>query len=132
MIPANYPLLSLSRGKTLSDFIEICLHQGYLEELQFALDVGLVNDPEPLWEKLVEVRQMQIQVKEETWQSINEFLRLTPEAFEKLPLFRDAIDQAEDDGVEQGIERGIEQGILAQRQTLLQLLHFLEQLLTTL
>ena len=119
----NYPLLSLARGKALSDFIELCLQAGMFEELQFTLDIGLVNDPGPLWRKLLEVRQMQVKVQEETWEYINEFLRLTPEAFEKLPVFRDAIEHAEDEGIDIGKKEGIEQGkLLSQRQTLLRLL----------
>ncbi len=78
---------------------------------------------------------MQVKVQEETWEYINEFLRLTPEAFEKLPIFRDAIqdaiEHAEDEGIDigklegkkEGIEEGIEKGkLLSQRQTLLRLL----------
>ena len=131
LIPVNYPLLSLARGKTLGDFIELCLQAGMFEELQFTLDVGLVNDPDPLWRKLVEVRRMQVKVQEETWEYINEFLRLTPEAFEKLPVFRDAIqdaiEHAEEEGIDIGKLEGIDIGeargkLVAQRQTLLRLL----------
>ena len=78
---------------------------------------------------------MQVKVKEETWEYINEFLRLTPEAFEKLPVFRDAIqdaiEHAEDEGIDIGKQEGIDIGevrgeargkLVAQRQTLLRLL----------
>ena len=74
---------------------------------------------------------MQVKVQEETWEYINEFLRLTPEAFEKLPVFRDAIqdaiEHAEDEGIDigklEGKKEGIEEGkLLSQRQTLLRLL----------
>lgn len=114
VIPANYALLPLARGKTLADFLEICLREGHLEELEFSLEVGLVNDPDPLWRKLAEVRQMQVKVQEETWSYIDEFFRLTPEAFEKLPVFREAIreavreavDQAEDEGLRIGKDEG--------------------------
>ena len=100
---------------------------GNFEELQFTLDVGLVNDPDPLWRKLVEVRRMQVKVQEETWEYINEFLRLTPEAFEKLPVIQDAIEHAEDEGIDIGKLEGIDIGeargkLVAQRQTLLRLL----------
>ncbi len=104
--PANFALLPLARGKTLTDFIEICLREGRLDELQFSLEVGLMNDPDPLWRKLVEVRQMHIKVQEETWEYIDEFLRITPEAFEKLPTFREAIDQAGDEGMKLGKDEG--------------------------
>ena len=115
MIPANYPLLPLARGKTLADFVELCVQQGWMDELQFTLEVGLVNDPEPLWQKLVEVRKMQVPIKKETWESINEFLRLTPEAFEKLPVFREVLDasvrDAEDEGMRIGKQAGKQEGI---------------------
>ncbi len=74
---------------------------------------------------------MQVKVQEETWEYINEFLRLTPEAFEKLPVFRDAIqdaiEHAEDEGIDIGKLEGIDIGeargkLVAQRQTLLRLL----------
>ena len=78
---------------------------------------------------------MQVKMQEETWEYINEFLRLTPEAFEKLPVFRDAIEHAEDEGIDIGKQEGIDIGkkegkkegiaegkLLSQRQTLLRLL----------
>ena len=74
---------------------------------------------------------MQVKVQEETWEYINEFLRLTPEAFEKLPIIQNAIEHAEDEGIDIGKQAGIDIGkkegiaegkLLSQRQTLLRLL----------
>ena len=75
VIPENYLLLPLARGKKLAEFTEICLRDGLVDYLELILDVGLLNDPNALWQKLWEVNHMRPKINAETWPYIDRFFR---------------------------------------------------------
>ncbi len=114
LIPANYPLLSLTKGEKLEQFIDLCLDEGLTGYLQLILDVGLAIDPNTIWKKIVEATQMNVKIREETWPYIDRFFRQMPEAFRKLPTFQDALDekgrQSQKIGLQKGQEIGLQKG----------------------
>jgi hypothetical protein len=115
LVPRNYPLLPLAKGEKLAQFIEICLREGRIDYLQLTLDVGLTTDPEVIWRKILEVKQMRPVLTEEAWRAMEEFFRQTPEATEKLPSWREALAESE--------QRGARRERLRERQqTLIRLL----------
>ena len=123
IIPKNYPLLPLARGAKLAQFIDHCLQAGLTDYLQLVVDVGLATDPEVIWGKLIEAQQMKMVISEETWPYIDQFFREMPEALQKLPTFREALDESKAEGEARGEARGEAEGALrTQRQTLLHIL----------
>ena len=115
VIPKNYPLLPLARGAKLEEFIDYCLQAGLTDYLQLVVDVGLATDPEVIWRKLMEAQEMKMVISEETWPYIDQFFREMPEALQKLPSFRDALDESKAEGEAEGV-------LHTQRQTLLHIL----------
>ncbi len=113
--PANYSLLPLAKGEKLEQFIDLCLREGLTNHLQLVLDVGLAVNPDTIWKKIMEVTQMSVQIREETWPYIDNFFRQMPEAFRKLPTFQDILYEAERQGRQEGQEIG---AIQAQRRLL--------------
>ncbi len=116
LIPKNYPLLPLARGKRLEKFISMCLRQEMNDYLRLILDIGLTTDPEVIWRKILEMKQMRPMIREETWPIIDQFFREMPEAIGKLPTFQDALNatlkQGEQQGKQQGMQQGKQQGAL--------------------
>ncbi|KHD08867.1 hypothetical protein PN36_18525 [Candidatus Thiomargarita nelsonii] len=94
LVEKNYPLLPLARGKKLEEFISLCVREGLNDYLQLIIDIGLATDPELIWQKILEVKQMKHQIREETWPVIDQFFREMPEAIGKLPTFQDALAQS--------------------------------------
>jgi len=90
--PANYPLLPLARGKKLEQFIELCVAEGLSDYLQLTLDIGVASDPDAIWHKIMELINMKVTVREETWPVIDEFFRKVPEALQKLPTLQEALE----------------------------------------
>lgn len=88
--PANYPLLPLARGAKLEQFIELCVAEGLVEYLQLTLDVGVSIDPNTVWRKIMEVMNMKVTIREDTWPYIDEFFQKVPEAFQKVPALQEA------------------------------------------
>lgn len=113
--PANYPLLPLARGAKLEQFIELCVAEGLVEYLQLTLDIGVSIDPNTVWRKIMEVMNMKVTIREDTWPYIDEFFQKVPEAFQKLPTLRDAF-------AEQAKQVAMESKIQSQQQTLLMIL----------
>lgn len=95
LIERNYPLLPLAKGQKLEQFIELCVREGRTDYLQLILDIGLATDPETIWRKIMEVTKMTVKIREDTWPYIDRFLREVPEAFQKLPTFREVLDEKE-------------------------------------
>lgn len=114
--PANYPLLPLARGPKLEQFIELCVAEGLVDYLQLTLDVGVSIDPNTVWRKIMEVMNMKVTIREDTWPYIDEFFQKVPEAFQKLPKLREAVDKHAQQVAAQAT---IEGEIQAQQKTLL-------------
>ncbi len=114
LIPKNYPLLPLAKGKTLEQFIQLCLSEGLVDYLQLVFDVGMLTDPEAVWQKIQEMLRMGQIIREETWPYVDYFLQAVPEAMQKLPTLREAIEAAQalsrEEGREEGREVGREEG----------------------
>jgi hypothetical protein len=51
----NYPLLPLARGKKLAQFLSICVRDDLVEYLHLIKDIGLLTDPNLIWQKLLEL-----------------------------------------------------------------------------
>jgi hypothetical protein len=102
LIPKNYPLLPLARGEKLEQFISLCVREGLKDYLQLIIDVGLATDPELIWRKIFEVKQMKYQIREETWPVIDQFFREMPEAIGKLPTFQEALASTQKQSLQQG------------------------------
>ncbi len=105
LVEKNYPLLSLARGKKLEQFISLCLRDGLNDYLQLIIDIGLTTDPDVIWPKLLEATQMKPKIREETWQVIDQFFREMPEAFRKVPTFRDALIESQRQGEQRTLIR---------------------------
>jgi hypothetical protein len=103
LVPKNYPLLPLARGEKLEQFISLCLAEGLNDYLQLIVDVGLATDPELIWQKILEVKQMKYQIREETWPIIDQFFRETPEAIGKLPTFQEVLASTQKHSFQQGV-----------------------------
>jgi len=73
LVEKNYPLLA--RGEKLSQFISLCVREGLNDYLQLIIDIGVATDPELIWRKILEVKQMKHQISEETWPIIDQFFR---------------------------------------------------------
>ena len=112
LVPKNYPLLPLARGDKLEAFISLCVREGRNDYLQLILDIGLATDPELIWRKILEVKQMKHQIREETWPIIDQFFREMPEAIGKLPTFQEALASTEKQCIQQGLQQGLQQGAL--------------------
>ena len=91
--PANYPLLSLAKGEKLEHFIELCISEGLIDYLQLTLDIGVLIDPDAIWHKIMELVNMEITIREETWPYIDEFFQKVPDALQKLPTLKDAFEE---------------------------------------
>jgi len=102
LVEKNYPLLPLARGKKLEEFISLCVREGLNDYLQLIIDIGLATDPELIWQKILEVKQMKHQIREETWPVIDPFFREMPEAIGKLPTFQDALASTQQQSLRQG------------------------------
>ncbi|EDN70264.1 hypothetical protein BGP_1042 [Beggiatoa sp. PS] len=103
LVSKNYPLLPLARGDKLEQFISLCVREGLNDYLQLIIDVGLATDPELIWHKILEVKQMKYQIREETWPVIDQFFREMPEAIGKLPTFQEALASTQKQGIQQGV-----------------------------
>ncbi|OAD23666.1 hypothetical protein THIOM_000495 [Candidatus Thiomargarita nelsonii] len=91
LVEKNYPLLPLARGKKLEQFISLCLHEGLKDYLQLIIDIGIATDPEVIWRKILEVKQMKPMIREDTWPIIDQFFRETPEAMVKISTIQEAL-----------------------------------------
>ena len=111
LVPKNYPLLPLARGDKLEQFISLCVREGLNDYLQLIMDIGLATDPELIWRKILEVKQMKHQIREETWPIIDQFFQEMPEAIGKLPTFQEALASTQRQGLQQGLQQGVQQGL---------------------
>lgn len=119
LIPKNYVLLPLAKGQKLEQFIDLCLREGLTTYLQLILDVGLATDPDAIWRKIIEVTQMPVKIREDTWPYIDRFFNQMPEAFQKLPTFRDALDESQRIAMEEGQRLGQRLGSQRTQQRIL-------------
>ena len=111
LVPKNYPLLPLARGEKLEQFISLCVREGLNDYLQLIMDIGLATDPELIWRKILEVKQMKHQIREETWPIIDQFFQDMPEAIGKLPTFQEALASTQRQSIQLGLEQGLQQGL---------------------
>ncbi len=118
LVPKNYPLLPLARGDKLEQFISLCAREGLNDYLQLIMDIGLATDPELIWRKILEVKQMKHQIREETWPIIDQFFQEMPEAIGKLPTFQEALASTQRQSIQQGLQQGVQQGALGNEHRL--------------
>ncbi|MEM7534782.1 MAG: hypothetical protein AAF639_21565 [Chloroflexota bacterium] len=120
IIPENYPLLCLSRGKKLQSFIELCIQQELYYYLRFILTVGQTTDNRVIWYKLMEVLELRPMIQPETWGYVEEFFKEVPEAFESVPIIQQNFKLAQEKAHEQGIETG---KVEKQRTNIIRMIH---------
>jgi len=118
LVEKNYPLLPLARGKKLEEFISLCMEEGLNDYLQLIVDIGLATDPEMIWKKILEVKQMKHQIHEDTWPIIDRFFQEMPEAIGKLPTFQEALASTQKQSMQQGLQQGL-QGLQGLQQGVL-------------
>jgi len=108
VVPKNYPLLPLSRGKTLEDFIEVCIRDGLNEYLEFIIDLGMHSEPNTILKKLLEIQEMseQFQPNEETVVLMDRVFEAFPDMVARMSTFSTALEEREEIGVAQGIALG--------------------------
>lgn len=119
LTPKNYPLLALSKGKKLSDFIDVCLKEELFDYLELVMYVGVKIDPDTIWQKMKEVKKMSIKIRPETLGYIDEFFRHSPDFFDDVPFIQDKMAEREQLGEQRGQQHG---KLLAKQQMLLTLL----------
>ena len=117
LIPENYPLLALSRGKKLAAFIDLCIREGLTHYLELAVDVGVMTDPLVIWQKILEVEQMEQLMNKEVLQVMNEVFRRKPQFFmENFSFFRETLDESTRRSEEAGFKHG---RLRSEQQTLI-------------
>lgn len=119
IIPKNYPLLPLSKGKKLRDFIDHCLKEGLFNELQLVMDVGVKVDPDTLWQKINEVRKMATKIRPETLRYIDEFFRDAPDFLDDVPFIQEKMADYGQQRERRGERRGKQEGEQHARQQIL-------------
>jgi hypothetical protein len=113
LVEKNYPLLPLARGKKLEQFIALCVREGLNDYLRLIVDIGLATDPELIWQKILEVKHMKYQIREETWPIIDQFFQEMPEAIGKLPTFQEALTASMRQGVRHTLIRQLQRKFTA-------------------
>jgi hypothetical protein len=93
LVEKNYPLLPLSRGKKLEQFISLCFRDGLIDYLRLIIDIGLYTDPDVILPKIMEMTQMKIEIHDETRLRIDQFFKKLPEEMWKLPTFKKAFTE---------------------------------------
>ena len=105
IVPKNYPLLPLSKGKKLEDFIDHCLKEGLFDQLRLVMYVGVKVDPDTLWQKIKEVRKMATKIRPETLGYIDEFFRDAPDFFDDVPFIQEKMAEREQRGEQRAKQR---------------------------
>jgi hypothetical protein len=105
LIPKNYPLLPLAKGKKLAQFIALCFQEKLFDYLHLIMDIGRYTDPEAILQKILEVQQMQPQIRDETLAYADEFFRQRPEFMWKMSTFQEAAQRVEQQGIQQTLIR---------------------------
>jgi len=106
VIPRNYPLLSLSRGKKLQQYIDLCLENGWESALHFIVDIALTLDPSDVFQSIMEVLHMKTKIRPETVLYFDQLLKDVPELIWQTSTLREAVEQGELLGEARGEARG--------------------------
>ena len=127
LVEKNYPLLPLARGKKLAEFISICVRDDLVEYLQLIKDIGLLTDPNLIWQKILEVQNMKPEIKEETWSYIDRFFQEMPEAMTKLPTVQQSVQESVQKAVQEAVQKAAqkaaqEASLESQKRVLIRLL----------
>ncbi len=108
LVEKNYPLLPLAWGKKLAEFISICVRDDLVEYLQLIKDIGLLTDPNLIWQKILEVQNMKPEIKEETWSYIDRFFQEMPEAMTKLPTVQQSVQKTVEEAVQKAVQEAVQ------------------------
>jgi hypothetical protein len=82
----------------------------YLEcfRLHLLRDIGLATDPNVILQKIMEIRQMKLKLREETLHQLDEFFRKMPEQMQRIPYFHEAQRLAEQHGIQKTLIRQLQ------------------------
>jgi hypothetical protein len=111
LVPKNYPLLPLAKGKKLEQFISLCFQQGLFDYLRLIMDIGRYTDPDVILQKILEVQNMEPQISDRTWAYVDQVFRKTPEIMWKIPVLRDALVESQEIAEQRAVQRGVQQGV---------------------
>jgi len=111
LVAKNYPLLPLARGKKLAQFISICVRDDLVEYLHLIKDIGLLTDPNLIWQKLLEIEDMKPEIKEETWSYIDRFFQEMPNAMTKLPSLQKSFQESLQEAVQQSVQQSVQKAV---------------------
>ncbi len=114
LVEKNYPLLPLARGNKLAEFVSLCFREGLTNYLRLIMDIGNYTDPNVILQKILEVKQMKPQLREETWPYIDQFFQEMPEAMWKIPTFQTALVESQKMAERRGERRGEQKTLIRQ------------------
>jgi len=109
LVAQNYPLLPLARGKKLAQFISICVRDDLVEYLHLIKDIGLLTDPNLIWQKLLEIEDMKPEIKEETWSYIDRFFQEMPNAMTKLPSLQQSVQKTVQEALQKAAQKAAQE-----------------------
>ncbi|EDN72094.1 hypothetical protein BGS_0263 [Beggiatoa sp. SS] len=89
----------------MAEFISICVRDDLVEGLQLIKDIGLLTDPNLIWQKILEVQNMKPEIKEETWSYIDRFFQEMPEAMTKLPTVQQSVQESVQKAVQEAVQK---------------------------
>lgn len=102
----------MAQGKKLEQFVALCLKQGLIDYLKLTLDIGIINDPNVILQKILEMQQMKPTIHEDTLRSLDQFFRKMPEKMKEMSIFQDALANSQKYGQQLGT-------LYAQQRTLI-------------
>lgn len=88
-----------------AQFIALCFQEKLFDYLHLIMDIGRYTDPDAILQKILEVQQMQPQIRDETLAYADEFFRQRPEFMWKMSTFQEAAQRMEQQGVQQGVQQ---------------------------
>ncbi len=114
IVPKNYPLLPLARSEKLEEFIALCLRENLVNYLQLIMDIGITTDPNVILRKILETKQMNLTLHEDTRYYLNQYFLEMPEEMTKIPTFQDALAISERQGERLGAVRTLRNTLIRQ------------------
>jgi len=105
----------------LAQFLSICVRDDLVEYLHLIKDIGLLTDPNLIWQKLLEIEDMKPEIKEETWSYIDRFFQEMPNAMTKLPSlqksFQESLQKAAQEAAQKAVQEAAQKAQEAAQKT---------------
>ncbi|KHD06046.1 hypothetical protein PN36_30935 [Candidatus Thiomargarita nelsonii] len=114
LVEKNYPLLPLARGEKLKQFTSLCFREGLTDYLRLIMDIGLYTDPNVILQKILEVTQMKVKIRDDTRLCLDHFFRDMPEEMWKLPTFKEVMAENQSLWELRGVRQGVQKTLIRQ------------------